>query len=73
MSSAICDTRCALSAICREVISSSLIVVVISLIALAWSWPPVACCAAAASSSADELWMWPTAAPISRRSPRFSR
>jgi hypothetical protein len=39
------------------VISSSLMVVVISLIALAWSRPPVACWAAAASSSAEELWM----------------
>ena len=39
VSSAIWDTRCARSANCREVISSSLIVVVISFIALAWSRP----------------------------------
>ena len=53
--SAICATRCALSAICREVASSSLIVVVISLIAVACSLAPVACWFAAACSSADEL------------------
>ena len=61
--SAICATRCALSAICREVASSSLIVVVIS------SSPSPAlgaraCWLAAACSSADELCTCWTAAPI---------
>jgi hypothetical protein len=42
-SAAICATRWALSEICREVASSSLIVVVISLIAVASSLAPVAC------------------------------
>ena len=40
---AICATRCALSAIWREVASSSLIVMLISLIAVACSLAPVAC------------------------------
>ena len=68
--SAICATRCALSAICREVASSSLIVVVISVIAVACSLTPVACWLAAACSSADELCTWPTAVPICRFSVR---
>ena len=64
VSSATCATRWALSAICREVASSSLIVVVISLIAVACSFAPVACWLAAACSSADELWIRPIALPI---------
>ena len=50
----------------RDVASSSLIVVLISLIAVACSFDPVACCVAAACSSADELCTWPTAVPICR-------
>ena len=43
VSSAICETRCALSAIWRDVASSSLIVVEISFIAIDCSRAPVAC------------------------------
>jgi hypothetical protein len=55
VSAAIRATRCALSAIWRDVASSSLIVVVISLIAVASSLAPVACWLATASSSAEEV------------------
>jgi hypothetical protein len=47
-------TRCALSVIWRDVASNSLIVVLISLVAVACSFDPVACCVAAACSSAEE-------------------
>ena len=62
--SAICATRCALSAIWRDVARSSLIVVLISVIAVACSLAPDACWLAAACSSVDELRTWPTAEPI---------
>ena len=61
-------TRCALSAIWREVASSSLMVVVISLIAVACSRAPVACCVAVVCSSAEELETSCTAEPIWRES-----
>ena len=54
----------ALSAICREVVSSSLIVVVISAMAVACSRSPVACWVAAACSSVDEVCTCVTAPPI---------
>ncbi len=61
--SAICATRCALSAIWRDVTPSSLMVVLISLMADACCLVPAACCVAAACNSADELCTRPTAAP----------
>ena len=64
VSPAIWATRCALSAIWREVASSSLMVVVISFIAVACSLAPAACWLAAACSSDEELCTWETALPI---------
>lgn len=63
-------TRWVLSAIWREVATSSPIVVVISLIAVENSFAPDDCCVAAAWSSDDELWMCCTAAVIWRVSVR---
>ena len=50
---AIADTRCALSAICCDVTSSSRIVVAISLIAVACSLAPLACWFARAYAVAE--------------------
>ncbi len=66
-------TRWALSEIWREVASSSLMVVVISVIAVACSFAPVACWPAAACSSDEELWTWRTAVEIWRPRTRASR
>ena len=63
-SAAICDTRWALSAIWRDVARSSLMVVVISLIAVACSFAPDTCWLAADWSSVDELCTCWTADPI---------
>ena len=66
-------TRCELSAIWRDVASSSLIVVEISVIAVACSLAPETCWLAAACSSADELCTCCTADPICCVSDRTSR
>jgi hypothetical protein len=71
--SAIRDTRCALDAISLDVVSSSLIVLVIWAIAVASSLALVACWLAADSSSAAELCTWPTAVPICRLRLRVTR
>jgi hypothetical protein len=56
-------TRCALSAICRDVASNSRMVVDTSLVADDCSRLPDACCVAAAWSSCEELRMLATAVP----------